>query len=58
MADDFGEAQYGDVVRVNNRIAARFAHANASNAEEFSRGRAMPQGFDQFGAVVLPRAFA
>ena len=41
-------------MRVDDRVAAGLAHATAADAEEFSRRRAMPQGFDQFGAVVLP----
>ena len=41
-------------MRVDDRVAAGFAHATAADAEELRCGGAMPQGFDQFGAVVLP----
>lgn len=54
VADDFREAQYGDFVRIDDGVATSLAHATASDAEKVSAGRAMAQGFDQFGAVVLP----
>lgn len=54
MANDLDEAKDSDIVRIDDCVATGFAHATAPHAEKLGARFAMPQRFDQFGAVILP----
>jgi hypothetical protein len=58
MAEDFGDADDGEVFGVDNCVAAGGAHAVSADAEEFKGSVAASQGFDELSAVHFPRSFA
>jgi hypothetical protein len=58
MAEDFGDANYREVFRVDDGVAASGAHAVSANAEEFELRVASAQGFDELCAVHFSGRFA
>ncbi len=58
MAEDFGDADDGEVFGVDDRVAAGGAHAVSADTEEFEGRIAAAQGFDELRAVHFPRSFA
>ena len=57
MAEDFGDADDGEILGIDDGVAAGGAHALAADAEELERRIAAAQGFDQLRAVHFPRSF-
>ena len=51
MADDFGNADDGEVLGVDNRVASGGAHAVSAHAEKFRRRIAASQSLDELSAV-------
>src|ERR1700722_1436043 len=58
MAEDFGDADDGEVFGVDDGVASGGAHAVGADAEEFERWVAAAQGFDELSAVHFTRSFA
>ncbi len=58
MAEDFGDADDGEVVGVHNGVAACLAHALAADAEEFERWVVAAKGVDELRAVHFARSFS
>src|SRR5258708_3305452 len=58
MAEDFGDADNGEIFRVNDSIAAGRAHAISANAEEFKSLIAATQGLDELRAIHFSGSFA
>src|ERR1700751_797312 len=51
MAQDFGDADDGEIAGIDEGVAACLAHARAAHAEELERGIAPPQGLDELRAI-------
>jgi hypothetical protein len=58
VAEDFGDADYGKIFRVDDGVAAGGAHAVSADAEEFKLRFAAMQGFNKLRAVHFPGSFA
>ena len=58
MAQDFGDADDGQILCIDDRVTARGAHAVSADAEEFERCVAAVQGFNQLGSIHFARGFA
>jgi hypothetical protein len=58
VAEDFGDANDGEVFRIDYGVAARGAHALSADTEEIELRVEAVQGFDELRAVHFPRSFA
>src|SRR5580704_11487547 len=58
MTENFGDADDGEVFRVDDRVAAGGAHAVSADAEEIEVWIATAQGFDELRAVHFSGCFA
>ena len=58
MAEDFGDADDGEIFRIDDCVAAGGAHAVSADAEEFELQVVAAQGFDELRAVHFPGGFA
>ncbi len=58
MAEDFGDADDGEIFGVNDGIASGGAHALATDTEEFERGILTAQRFDELRAIHFSGGFA
>src|SRR5580693_207301 len=58
VAEDFGDADYGKIFRVDDGVAAGGAHAVSADAEEFELRVAAAHGFDELSAVHFSGGFA
>src|SRR5580693_4893 len=58
VAEDFGDADYGKIFRVDYDVAAGGAHAASADAEEFELRVAAAHGFDELSAVHFSGGFA
>ncbi len=58
VAEDFGDADDGEIFRVDDRVAAGGTHAVSADAEEFKLRVEAMQGIDELGAVHFSGSFA
>ena len=58
MAQDFGDADDGEIAGIDEGVAACLAHARAAHAEELERGIAPPQGLDELRAIHFTGSLA
>src|SRR5882672_1360572 len=58
MAEDFSDADDGEIFRVDDGFATCGAHASSADAEEFELRIAAAQGFDELRAVHFSGSFA
>ena len=58
MAEDFGDADDGEIFRVDHGVAASGTHAVSADAEELELRVAAAQGFDKLRAVHFSGSFA
>src|SRR5271165_4662026 len=58
VAEDFGDADYGQVFCVDDGVAPGGAHAVSADAEEFEGRVAAAQGFDELGAIHFTGGFS
>jgi hypothetical protein len=58
MADDLGDADNGEVLGIDDNLAASRAHALSAGAEELEPWTTPPQRLNQLRAIHFARSFA
>src|SRR5438132_9709142 len=57
VAEDLGDADYGELLGVHNRVASNGAHALATDTKKFQRRVAAEQNLDKLRAIHFSRSF-
>ena len=58
VAEDFGDAHYGEIFGVDHRVATRVAHARPADSKEFETWVAPPESLHELRAVHFTGSLA
>ena len=58
MTEDLGDPNNGEILSVDDGVAARFSHPLATHSEKLEARESPPKSVDQLRAVHFPRCFS